>query len=180
MGALWNERVVPFAVEVVATQRELFEAFHLLVGDLDASPALRERLEERDYLYVRHFDPDIGLGWRQAFQTDDRAAVERYCADNDIELTSVPAQSQPTYVRTSASRSTDEDRVMRTAPLGMVSGAVVGVATGLPRVDAVLVRLTRIGFSPQRFRRSRCVLLFRRRWRDRQRRRRSAACRAGC
>jgi alpha-ketoglutarate-dependent taurine dioxygenase len=50
------------------------------------SPALRERLEERDYLYVRHFDPDIGLGWRQAFQTDDRAAVERYCADNDIEL----------------------------------------------------------------------------------------------
>jgi hypothetical protein len=47
---------------------------------------LRDRLEQRDYLYVRHFDPDIGLGWRQAFQTDDRAAVERYCADNDIEL----------------------------------------------------------------------------------------------
>jgi Taurine catabolism dioxygenase TauD, TfdA family len=37
--------------------------------------------------YVRHFDPDIGLGWREAFQTDDRAVVERYCADNDIELT---------------------------------------------------------------------------------------------
>ena len=36
MGALWNERVVPFAVEVVATQRALFEAAHLLVGDLDA------------------------------------------------------------------------------------------------------------------------------------------------
>lgn len=35
-GWLWNERVVPFAVEVVATQRALFEAFHLLVGDLDA------------------------------------------------------------------------------------------------------------------------------------------------
>jgi alpha-ketoglutarate-dependent taurine dioxygenase len=51
------------------------------------SPALRERLEERDYLYVRHFSPDIGLGWQQAFQTDDRTAVERYCADNDIEFT---------------------------------------------------------------------------------------------
>jgi alpha-ketoglutarate-dependent taurine dioxygenase len=50
------------------------------------SPALRERLEERDYLYVRHFDSDIGLSWRQAFQTDDRAAVESYCADNDIEF----------------------------------------------------------------------------------------------
>jgi alpha-ketoglutarate-dependent taurine dioxygenase len=51
------------------------------------SPALRKRLEERGYLYVRHFDPDIGLGWREAFQTDDRAEVERYCAGNDIELT---------------------------------------------------------------------------------------------
>jgi alpha-ketoglutarate-dependent taurine dioxygenase len=51
------------------------------------SPALRERLEKRGYLYVRHFGPDIGLSWRKAFQTDDRAAVERYCADNDIELT---------------------------------------------------------------------------------------------
>lgn len=51
------------------------------------SPALRERLEERDYLYVRHFRPNIGIGWRTAFQTDDRAAVERYCAENDIEFT---------------------------------------------------------------------------------------------
>jgi alpha-ketoglutarate-dependent taurine dioxygenase len=51
------------------------------------SPPLRERLEERDYLYVRHFGPHVGLSWREAFQTDDRAEVERYCADNDIELT---------------------------------------------------------------------------------------------
>ena len=75
-------------MEVVATQRASFEALRLLVGDLDAS-ALRERLEQRDYLYVlyvRHFDPDICLGWREAFQTDHRAAVERYCADNDIDL----------------------------------------------------------------------------------------------
>ena len=51
------------------------------------SPAVRERLEERDYLYVRHFGTGMGLSWREAFQTDDRAEVERYCADNDIELT---------------------------------------------------------------------------------------------
>jgi hypothetical protein len=51
------------------------------------SPPLRERLEERDYLYVRHFGTSMGLSWREAFQTDDRAAVERYCADNYIELT---------------------------------------------------------------------------------------------
>jgi hypothetical protein len=41
VGALWNERVVPFAVEVVATQRAPFEAFHLLVGDLDALAVVR-------------------------------------------------------------------------------------------------------------------------------------------
>jgi hypothetical protein len=33
---LWNECVVPFTVEVVATQCAPFEAFHLLIGDLDA------------------------------------------------------------------------------------------------------------------------------------------------
>jgi hypothetical protein len=36
VGALWNECVVPFTVEVVATQCAPFAAFHLLVGDLDA------------------------------------------------------------------------------------------------------------------------------------------------
>ena len=51
------------------------------------SPALRQRLEERDYLYVRHFSPYIGVSWQEAFQTDDRASVERYCADNDIDFT---------------------------------------------------------------------------------------------
>jgi alpha-ketoglutarate-dependent taurine dioxygenase len=50
------------------------------------SPSLRERLEERDYLYVRHFGTGLGLSWQDAFQTDDRAAVERYCADNEIEF----------------------------------------------------------------------------------------------
>lgn len=51
------------------------------------SPAVRERLEQRDYLYVRHFGTGMGLSWQEAFQTDDRATVERYCADNDIEFT---------------------------------------------------------------------------------------------
>jgi hypothetical protein len=40
----------------------------------------------------------------------------------------------------------DEDPMMRTAPLGMVSGAVVGVLTVLSSVG-----LTRIGFSPRPF-----------------------------
>jgi len=63
------------------------------------SPALRERLEKRDYLYVRHFDPDIGLSWREAFQTDERAEVERYCADNNIEFRWGPGEELTTRQR---------------------------------------------------------------------------------
>jgi len=50
------------------------------------SPAVRARLEERDYRYVRHFGTGMGLSWQEAFQTTDRPAVERYCADNDVEF----------------------------------------------------------------------------------------------
>lgn len=48
-------------------------------------PAIRDRFEERGYRYVRHFHAHYGLSWQDAFQTDDRATVERYCADNQID-----------------------------------------------------------------------------------------------
>jgi alpha-ketoglutarate-dependent taurine dioxygenase len=51
------------------------------------SPALRAQLEERGYLYVRHFGSGMGLSWQEAFQTSERGIVESYCAENDIELT---------------------------------------------------------------------------------------------
>ncbi|MDT5047719.1 MAG: hypothetical protein QOD02_5309 [Mycobacterium sp.] len=51
------------------------------------SPAVRARLEERDYLYVRHFGSGMGLSWQEAFQTSERGAVESYCAENDIKFT---------------------------------------------------------------------------------------------
>jgi alpha-ketoglutarate-dependent taurine dioxygenase len=48
------------------------------------SAPLRERLEERGYMYVRHFGTGFGLKWPEAFQTDDPSTVERYCAEHDI------------------------------------------------------------------------------------------------
>jgi len=48
------------------------------------SEATRDRLEERSYCYARHFGGALGLNWREAFQTDDRATVERYCEDHGI------------------------------------------------------------------------------------------------
>ena len=63
------------------------------------SPALRERLEERDYLYVRHFGTGMGLRWQEAFQTTDRRAVEKYCADNDVEFSWGPGEELTTRQR---------------------------------------------------------------------------------
>ncbi len=47
-------------------------------------PQARQRLLERNYCYVRNFGAGLGPGWRDAFQTDDRAEVERYCQQHDI------------------------------------------------------------------------------------------------
>jgi alpha-ketoglutarate-dependent taurine dioxygenase len=76
------------------------------------SPAVRERLEERDYLYVRHFGTGMGLSWQEAFQTDDRAAVERYCADNDIEVTWGPGEELTTRQRRPVSAAHPESGEM--------------------------------------------------------------------
>lgn len=51
------------------------------------SPQARDRLIQRDYLYVRHFGTGFGLSWQEAFQATDQAEVEEYCRDHDIEWT---------------------------------------------------------------------------------------------
>jgi alpha-ketoglutarate-dependent taurine dioxygenase len=48
--------------------------------------ALRERIVDTGYRIVRNYRPHLGLPWQDVFQTADRAEVERYCADNEIEL----------------------------------------------------------------------------------------------
>lgn len=47
-------------------------------------PKIRERFIEKKYMYVRNFRQNFGLSWQTAFQTTDRAAVESYCAANEI------------------------------------------------------------------------------------------------
>jgi alpha-ketoglutarate-dependent taurine dioxygenase len=43
------------------------------------SPRTREKFARKKVLYVRNYSPQLGLSWRTAFQTDDRAEVEAYC-----------------------------------------------------------------------------------------------------
>ncbi|WNM31431.1 TauD/TfdA family dioxygenase [Streptomyces sp. Li-HN-5-11] len=53
-------------------------------------PAVRDEFTRRDWRVVRNFHPGIGLSWQHVFDTEDRAAVEAYCAANDIEAMWLP------------------------------------------------------------------------------------------
>ena len=47
---------------------------------------IKQRFLEKGYLYVRNFGDGPGLTWQNAFQTGDKATVERYCRNNDISF----------------------------------------------------------------------------------------------
>jgi alpha-ketoglutarate-dependent taurine dioxygenase len=47
---------------------------------------VREKFERLGYMYVRNFGDGFGLPWQEAFQTGDRGAVEKYCAENRIDV----------------------------------------------------------------------------------------------
>ena len=47
-------------------------------------PAVVEEFRARKWMVVRNFNGMFGVSWQQVFGTDDRAAVERYCAGHGI------------------------------------------------------------------------------------------------
>lgn len=49
------------------------------------SPATRERFARTGWMLVRNFGDGFGLSWQQAFHTTDKAEVERYCEQADIQ-----------------------------------------------------------------------------------------------
>lgn len=49
-------------------------------------PEVRERFQEKGWMYVRNFHPGFGLSWRTVFQTDDKGKVEEYCRDAGIDF----------------------------------------------------------------------------------------------
>lgn len=48
-------------------------------------PRIRERFARQGWMLVRNFHKGFGLSWQQSFETHDRAVVEEYCRNNDIE-----------------------------------------------------------------------------------------------
>jgi alpha-ketoglutarate-dependent taurine dioxygenase len=54
----------------IANDRKVFQLI---------DPAIKERFMRRKVMYVRNYGEGLDLSWREAFQTDDRTAVEEYC-----------------------------------------------------------------------------------------------------
>jgi alpha-ketoglutarate-dependent taurine dioxygenase len=70
---------------------------------LDALPAeLVERFEQVGWLLIRNYNDDIGASFAEAFGTDDRAAVERYCRAHAIDFEWRPGGGLHTSQRRSA------------------------------------------------------------------------------
>ena len=49
-------------------------------------PAIKRQFEEKGVMYVRNYGEGVDLSWREAFQTEDREAVEEYARRSHMEL----------------------------------------------------------------------------------------------
>ena len=47
---------------------------------------IKVKFQESGLLYIRNYHSKLDLSWQKAFQTDDKAVVEKYCQDNDLEF----------------------------------------------------------------------------------------------
>lgn len=50
------------------------------------SPAIRDRFMQKNVMYVRNYGDVLDLPWQDVFQTNDRAAVEKFCGEAGIEF----------------------------------------------------------------------------------------------
>jgi alpha-ketoglutarate-dependent taurine dioxygenase len=49
-------------------------------------PAIREEFIRKQIMYVRNYDDELDLPWREVFQTSSRAEVENYCSKAGIQV----------------------------------------------------------------------------------------------
>jgi Taurine catabolism dioxygenase TauD, TfdA family len=56
----------------------------LIYQQLD--PVIRQRFADKRLMYVRNYGNGLDLPWQNAFSTDDRAQVERFCRASNIEF----------------------------------------------------------------------------------------------
>ncbi|RMQ50443.1 Pyoverdine biosynthesis regulatory protein [Pseudomonas cichorii] len=49
-------------------------------------PVIRQRFADKRLMYVRNYGNGLDLPWQQAFSTEDRAQVERFCQASNIQF----------------------------------------------------------------------------------------------
>ena len=49
-------------------------------------PNIRDRFNQKKYMYVRNYSQIAGLTWQEAYQTDRKTEVEAYCRSQDIQF----------------------------------------------------------------------------------------------
>ncbi|MEH2238954.1 amino acid adenylation domain-containing protein [Nostoc sp.] len=50
------------------------------------NPKLRERLDRKQLMYVRHYTNGLDVSWQNFFRTDDKSIVENYCRQTKIDF----------------------------------------------------------------------------------------------
>ncbi|HYP25132.1 MAG TPA: TauD/TfdA family dioxygenase [Blastocatellia bacterium] len=81
----WPMKIFFFCATAPRTGGETLIADSRRVFDR-IDPEIRGRFIEKKVMYVRNFGDGLGLSWQTVFQSDDRAAVERYCREAGIEV----------------------------------------------------------------------------------------------
>lgn len=54
------------------------------------NPSIRDRFQEKKWMYVRNFHKGFGLDWQTVFQTTDRSEVEEHCGKRGIAAEWLP------------------------------------------------------------------------------------------
>lgn len=80
----WPEKIAFFCVQPaqsggatpIADSRRIWQRL---------SPEVRDRLEQRQILYVRNYGEGLDLSWQQAFGTENRTQVEAACRQRGID-----------------------------------------------------------------------------------------------
>lgn len=57
---------------------------HAVYNRID--PEIREEFAAKKWMLLRNHNNGVGMTWQEAYQTEDRAEVERYCTEHRIEF----------------------------------------------------------------------------------------------
>lgn len=80
----WPEKIFFFSVIVAEKGGETPIADSRIVYK-NIDKLIRDKFENKGILYVRNYHSGIDLSWQEVFQTEEKALVNKYCKDNNIE-----------------------------------------------------------------------------------------------